>query len=251
MKRKSIGLFAAFVLALLGTLLLVAYVQQARKQAVAETSLTGVLVVTKPIPKGAASETLTPFVKLEQVPVNAKAADALTTLAAVKGKKTSVDLVPGEQLLATRFTAAAATDSSVPKDLVEVTVTLAPDRAVGGAVKQGDAVDLIATLPAGKGADASKPEIPQSTHMEIANVKVTRVQASTLPAPARPQDPKAATVTDGPTQAPTGSFLVTLAVSPADAERVVYFAEFGRLWLTGEGAVPTTGIKVVTRDNVQ
>jgi pilus assembly protein CpaB len=250
MKRKSLGLFLAFVLALLGTLLLVAYVQQARNQAVASDRLEPVLVVLKPVPKGTAAESVGPFVKLEQVPINAKAADGISSLAAVKGKKTSIDLVPGEQLLSTRFTAAAAADANVPEGKVEVTVTLAADRAMGGLLKQGDVVDLIGTLPKGESQDAGAAP-PASTHIELTNVKITKIQTSQLAAPSKAQDAKAATVTDAPTLAPSGTFLVTLAVSPADAERVVYFAEFGRMWLTGEGAVPTPGIKIVTRENVQ
>lgn len=243
MKRKPAGLLVAFVLALIGTLLLVAYVQQARNQAVADERLVEVLVVQKPIGKGTPAEKIQPpLVKLLGVPANAKAADALTSLSGLKGKQTTIDLQPGEQVLASRFTTAAkSAEDLIGAGKVEVTVTLQPDRAVGGRVRIGDVVNLITTFP-------KEDQDPAFTQILLSNIKVTNVQTGTPP-PAT--DPKSATPTTQPVNpAPSGAFMVTLAVTPADAERVVYAAEFGKLWLTAEGAVPPAGSRAVTRENV-
>ena len=55
----------------------------------------------------------------------------------------------------------------------------------------------------------------------------------------------------GPAEAPAGDLLVTMAVTPADAERLVFTAEFGNVWLAAEGAdVPEDGTSVQTRGSV-
>ena len=47
-------------------------------------------------------------------------------------------------------------------------------------------------------------------------------------------------------QAAAGSIIVTLALSPADAEEVVFAQEFASIWLSLEGAeVPEDGTRVV------
>lgn len=243
MKQKPVGLLVAFVLAMIGTLLLVAYVQSARTEALSKVRLVDVLIATKPIPKGTSPEAAAASVKLVGVPVKAKAPDALTTLDGQKKKVTAINIQTGEQVLASRFVEPEKTAAElVGEGHVEVTITLPPDRTVGGTVRIGSVVNLITTFAADAGH-------PASTHILLANVKVTNVQTGTLP-PA--QQPKSATPTTAQVNpAPSGSFMITLAVSPADAERVVFAAENGKLWLTGEGDVPTTGSKVVTRENVE
>ena len=70
-----------------------------------------------------------------------------------------------------------------------------------------------------------------------------RVEGGTAPAVAA--DKKVAST------ASANGVMVTLALSAADAEEVVYGAEYGTLWLSLEPAdVVLTGTRVVTRENV-
>jgi pilus assembly protein CpaB len=51
--------------------------------------------------------------------------------------------------------------------------------------------------------------------------------------------------------APSESLLVTLAVRPYDADRVVFTAEWGRLWLAAERAsVPATNYPAQSRGSI-
>jgi pilus assembly protein CpaB len=243
MKQKPVGLLVAFVLALIGTLLLVTYVQSARTEALSKVRLENVLVATRPIPKGTAPDAAAASMKLIGVPAKAKAPDALTALDTVKGKQTAIDIQTGEQILASRFVEPQKSAAElVGPGHVEVTVTMSPDQTVGGTIRIGSVVNLITTFPGDAGHEIE-------THIMLSNVKVTNVQTGTLPPAQQPKSATATTVAVNP--APSGSFMITLAVTPADAERVVFAAENGKLWLTAEGDVPTAGSKIVTRENVE
>src|SRR3546814_17665805 len=83
---------------------------------------------------------------------------------------TSGDLVAGEQLAAGRLVAATEFNAlqarvgrgggsvSVPEGLLEITIPLDPIRAVGGTVRPGHLVGLIASLPVFQGHGAVGPD---------------------------------------------------------------------------------------------
>ena len=98
-KRRIIGIVAAVLLALVGTVSLVAYVNSAKDNAVADEALVDVYVVDEFVPKGAASETIAASVSIEQVPARLKQAGAITDLASLGDEVAAADLQPGDQLL--------------------------------------------------------------------------------------------------------------------------------------------------------
>ncbi len=79
-KRRIIGIVAATVLALIGTVALVTYVRSATDDAVADEALVDVYVVDEFVPKGAEPDTIRSAVSVEQVPARLKQAGALTDL---------------------------------------------------------------------------------------------------------------------------------------------------------------------------
>jgi pilus assembly protein CpaB len=79
-KRRIIGIVAATVLALVGTLALVTYVRSATDDAVADEALVDVYVVDEFVPKGAEPDTIMSAVSVEQVPARLMQAGALTDL---------------------------------------------------------------------------------------------------------------------------------------------------------------------------
>lgn len=247
MKRRMIGLVASLVLATVGTFALVSYVQSAKDNALAGEQLVDVLVVAQPIAKGTPASTIGGLVKTTQVPLKVQAAGSVSSLASLTGQVAAVDLVPGEQLMASRFvtTAVAAGVAEIPADKLQVTISLDPTRAVGGRVRAGDRVGVVASLSTG--ADGAEVE---TTNMILHKVVVASVQAEQkLPdaEEATPNSPRNRT----PTVAPTGNLLVTLALDAPSVERVVFAAERGTLWLALEPAeAPEAGTKVVTAGNI-
>jgi pilus assembly protein CpaB len=251
MKRRIGGLATALVLAIIGTVALVAYVQSAKDQALAGEQLVDVLVVTEPIAKGVASEDIA-AVKTVQVPVKVRAQGSVASLDELKGLVAGANLVPGEQFLAARFVTAeaAAQRVDVPPGLLEVTVSLEPQRAVGGQVRVGDTVAVLASFePLG--------EKPETSNLILHKVLVTAVQVEQKPSGAiggdksKDKDKDKDADEGAPTLAPTGNLLVTLALDAPSVERVVFAGEHGRVWLSAEPKdAPEGGTKIVTPENV-
>ena len=248
MNRKLTGLAAAVVLALVGTLILVGYVRSAEARAVAGEELVDVLVVTEAIEAGTPADELADRVETEQVPAKVRAEGAVHDLEDVEGKVTTVDLLPGEQLVTERFAATVAR-AGVPDGLLEVTVRLNPEQALGGALQAGDTVAVLSSfdpfeidtsgLPAG--ADAPK-KTPNTTHLILHKVKVTNVLVTA--------DSAARDDGDQPT-APRGSLLVTLALDAESVQRVVFTAEHGSLWLSREPIeAPESELIIETRGSI-
>jgi pilus assembly protein CpaB len=88
-----------------------------------------------------------------------------------------------------------------------------------------------------------------STHAVLHKVLVTQVQGAPAPVdPAAKQDP--ATASSG-TAAPSASLMVTLAVTAAQAEAVVFGVEHGTIWLSLEpDGAQTGGTDVVTPETI-
>lgn len=217
MRRRLLAGFTALALALFGVIVLVRWVQDADERARADEELVPVLVVDERVPAGSDAITVGSAVSTVEVPSRLVAPDALTDLGAASGKVTTADLLPGEQLLAGRFTDPAALlpegTYPAPDDAVEVTVALDAQRAAGGTLQAGDrvGVQLTSQIPDVDGLTAY-------TVFEVFHeVLVTRVEV--------------------PTDAATG-FLVTLAVSPDVAQTIVIGSTAQALYLSLETPAP-------------
>ncbi|MFF2244766.1 Flp pilus assembly protein CpaB [Arthrobacter sp. NPDC058130] len=225
---------AALVLAVVGAFLVVSYAQGADARAVQGLEPQDVLVVSKTVPAGTSVETLQPFLATEKLPGTAVAKSALRNLDGLAGKVTAVELLPGEQLVAERLIAPEELKTSgsveIPVGLQEVSFQLEPQRVVGGRIAAGDHVGVFINLDK-EGLEA-KPD-KQTTQLTIHKVLVTSVQRapSAEPSP-QPSAGSAATAED--TSLPTGSLLLTVAVNDVDATKIVYAAEFAKIWLSKE-----------------
>lgn len=270
MNRKIIGVVTALVLALVGTVALVAYVSTAEDRALEGEELVEVFVVTETIPAGTPGVDIEDFVAIEQVPVKVQAAGAVSSLPSIANRVAAVDLLPGEQLIDTRFvTPADVTDRAagvvVPDDLVEITVQLDPARAVGGLVEPGQEVAVFASFepfdlaPAVVTVDGEEVALPEAVAVEVEGktpnatdtilrrILVTAVQEAPDRTFAAEGDEEVSRVET----APTADLLVTLAVTPEDAERIIFTAEFGFVWLALDGEnVPLDTDPEQTRLNV-
>ena len=213
-RRKIVGIIASVALAALGTGLLVSYVRGAEHRALKGEQTADVLVVTDTIPKGTKGEDLTGRVKTERIPAKVMATGALASLDPLAGRVAAVDLLPGEQLVQSRFaTAAEAAKVTGSPSALQVTVALDAVRALGGRVRAGDSVGVLVSFDG-----------PETTHLVLQKVPVTDVRTDAgVPVTAK---------ADG--AVPTGILLVTLALDAPSVERVVFGAEHGRLWLSWE-----------------
>jgi pilus assembly protein CpaB len=264
-KRRMIGIVTAFVLAIIGTIALVGYVQSAKDKAVAQEALVDVYVVDKLVPKGAEAATIKASVSIEHIPSRLKQTGAITDLDKVGDNVAAADLQPGDQLLEARLIPKDKVSKEVT-DKVQVSARLEAERAVGGALQKGDLVGVYlsfdpftvdeagessettsTTAPPTTDATSSDTEkkTPNVTRLEFQHVLVTNVQTVEAPVSNDTKDTAAVEQVSG------AQYVVTLALSPEQSERFVFAAEFGHVWLSNEPAsVSDDGTRVVTLGNV-
>lgn len=252
MNRKWVGVGVAVALAAIGTWVIVSYVRGAENRALEGQATVSVLVVDSVIPAGSAAEDIRSSVRVETVPAKVQVRGSLQDvddLQSLTGLVTSVDLLPGEQVIVDRFVTTDVLEEQdqidIPDGLVEVSVSLSPERAIGGVLRPGDMVAVFASFPPesvqseqtdGSSEPGSLPlttAIPSTTHIILESVVVTNVQVEELPQANTSDDSDTASLE----LTPTGHLLVTLAVEPANAERIVYTAEFGTVWLADAALV--------------
>lgn len=272
MNRKLLGASAAVVLAAMGTFVLVSFVRGAEQRALAGERLAQVYVVAAPIAKGTQGEAVRDSLTVERVPLKVRAAGAISDLADLDDKVAAVDLLPGEQLVEARFISpedVSAGQVDVPDGLLETTIALSPERALGGNLKPGDTVALTTSFEPfdiegtvdekGQPLDGEAKKTGNTTHIILHKVLVTNVQGGAIRA-STTQEPPA---TDGtpqqapqpPQSAPGGpgaqALMVTLALDAPSVERVVFAAEFGLVWLSAEPEdAPEDGTQVQTRGTI-
>lgn len=251
MRNRLFAAAAALVLALVGTIVLLSYVQGADSRAIAGAETVPVLVVISPVTAGTAGDVLGTSVALKQVPSSMVAAGAVTDVTSLSGRTAAVDLQPGEQVLDSRFISPDQKKAqglvAVPTGMITTTVLLTPERAVGGAVTAGDTVSVFISQGSGGGL----------THLQLHAALVTAVQGATSVGAVAGTSGAATTAGTGTTTAgvtpaasistlPTSSLMVTLALVPTDAERLVWGVEHGTLWLAKEKVgTPDGGTKVL------
>jgi pilus assembly protein CpaB len=241
--RRLIAAIAAALLAGVGAVLLLSYVGTADLRAMAGMETVRVLVVEKPVAQGTTVEKLTGFVTAKTLPVKAVAPGTLSSLQPIKGRVTTTSLQPGEQLLASRFVDPALlvdpNEIKVPRGMQQVSLALESQRILGGELKPGATVGVFVSL-------AKDDKRPAQTHLILQKVLVSKVQRASTSA----QSNEGAGV-ENSTGLPEGSLMVTLAITAPSAEKIVFGAEHGKIWLSLEPAnAIATGTRVVTEKSV-
>jgi pilus assembly protein CpaB len=285
-KRRIIGIVAAAILALVGTISLVGYVRSAKDDAVAHEALVDIYVVDEYVPKGAGAETIKASVSIEQVPARLKQDDVITDLEAVGEQVAAADLQAGDQLVAARLASTELVSTEIT-DKVQISALLEAERAVGGAIQQGDLVGVYVSFdpfemddsgisdsegtetedtvdidaasaiaavespsdesPSDDDATDEGPKnTPNVSRMEFQHVLVTNVQ--TINAPVSPDDEDEES---NIAQVTGTQYVVTLALSPEESERFVFATEFGHVWLSIDPAtVADDGTRPVSLGDV-
>lgn len=257
MTRRIFGIATAVVLAAVGTGVLVLYVKGAEQRALAGERTVDVLVVQQTVRKGTPAADLTEFVEEQKIPAKVQAVDAVASLDELDGKVAAVDLVPGEQLVATRFADPddykAQTAVEIPDGLQLVTVSLDPTRVLGGEIGPGDTVGVVASFE-DVASDEADPqtqptgESKQTTHFILHKILVANVQGEPQPAKAEEEEEDDDNARSG---APGTNLLVTFAVDAPSAERLVFAAEYGTIWLSLQTDTTTEdGTQIQTKDRI-
>jgi pilus assembly protein CpaB len=146
-KTRLLGGIAALVVAIIGTVMLLIYVQGADRRALANTETEEVYIVQKEIPAGTGVDKFGDNVVKKAVPRSAIATDSVKNLSDLGNKVSSIEFMPGEQILASRMVDPSSLLGrgrvEVPTGLQEVTVKLDIERVVGGNIEAGDTVGVL------------------------------------------------------------------------------------------------------------
>jgi pilus assembly protein CpaB len=229
-KRRTIGIVAAVLMAAIGAITLVSYVNSAKNKAQAQDAVVNVYVLNKKVARGANAATIKSSVSLESIPRQLQQPGTISNLAAVDNKVAAVDLQPGDQLISARL---ANSTSAGPVNMVQISAELSADRTVGGTLSAGDTVGVYLSF-----SQAS------TTQLVFQHVLVTNVQTTEAPVAQRSGDQVQ--------QVAATDYIITLALTPAQSQSFANAAEFGHIWLSNDPAsVPAAGsLPVTSQGNV-
>ena len=240
MKTRLLGGIAAIVLAILGTVMLVNYVSGADARAAEGTESTSVVVVQKEIAAGTTVSSFGDAVQVKSIPKNLVVDGALADLKSVQDKVSAMKLLPGDQISDLRLSDAATYTGSnpikVPDTMQQLSFSVSADRVVGGQIKPGDNAALF--LSYNQGVEPGTPEIPASK-LTLRKALVVSMQAVVQGASDTPAAGSAPAASAAPSTVGPASWVVTVALTPADAIKLVHAAEFGHIWVAKDvsGAV--------------
>ncbi|MGG5170994.1 Flp pilus assembly protein CpaB [Pseudarthrobacter sp. J1738] len=237
MKTRLLGGIAALVVAIIGTIILFNYVQGADKRALGNTETEEVLVVKTDIPAGTPASKLSEYLESKSLPKSAVAAETLTSLSDIGTKVTSVELLQGEQLISSRLVDSTAylgpARVEVPAGKQEVSIRLPIDRVAGGRIQAGDTAGVFLSIP-------KTDTTPDRTQLTFHKVLVTAVQYSSGQAAQTQGEAQqssgggALSSSKSSSSSANDTYLMTIAVSAADAQRIVYAVEFGKVYFSKE-----------------
>jgi pilus assembly protein CpaB len=229
MERRRILVIAAALVAALGAVLVFMYVRGADARAQDEFETTDVLVASQPIAAGESIDDASTAGKIVKKAVtnNSLVAGYQVDLSALTGQVALAPIYPDEQIISSKFGTTAAPTSAlqIPDDKIAISVNLTDPARVAGFVDPGSKVAIFLN-----GTDPSKGT--PFTELLLPEVTVIGV-GSTTPVSTTTTDQSGAQTTE---QLPRT--LLTLAVSQADAQKVLFSQSNGELAF---GLLPTDG----------
>jgi pilus assembly protein CpaB len=233
MGRRTLLLIAALAVAALGTTMVFLYVNGVNDRALAEQEPVQVLVATAPIAAGTTAQAAQSAGALEQRTVSrASVADgALSDITPIADDVALAPIFVGEQIIEAKFGQPGSTSSlPIPKGKLAVSVQLADPARVAGFVSPGSEVAVFLTIARtpGSGTEVTRVLLPK--------VQVIATGASTVVS--------TTTTTEGEAQTDElPKALLTLAVTQAEAQKVVYGSQHGQMYfglLTDDSRVDTS-----------
>jgi pilus assembly protein CpaB len=220
MARRSVLLLVAVLIALVGTALIVLYVQDIDERATEGQKLVEVLVATESIDAGetvSAAQEAGKFEK-KQVRKDDLVEGALSSTGSITDLVALGTIYPGEQLIAKKFGTLGSTDALViPDKKMAVSVELTDWERVAGFVNPGSEIavfttglDMVRLTPDGKEVKIGDRTRILLTRTPVVGVGTTSVTSRTV------QTDDGAVTEEVPTT------IITVAVTQEEAERLIH-----------------------------
>jgi pilus assembly protein CpaB len=244
MKRRLLTIGLALVLAVIGTSGVLAYVKQADARAITGMKAVSVLVAQKLIPSGTSARAALRDGQLaaEKLPASSVPSGAVRSVTgALVPLVTSAALQPGQLLLRAmlvKLAVHAPGPDTVPPGMIEVTIAFCLPEVVAGNVQAGSQVAVFDTVGTnGNSSLSAGPACTGSHQQELGTLRTrvvlprVRVMSVGTPSAGGSGSPVPATGSSSSAASGSGSTLVTLAVSQANAERLIQLSETGLPYL--------------------
>lgn len=232
MGRRVIGIAIALVVALFGAFGVVAYAQGADSRAVAGQQTQVVYIAKNMVPMGtSASQAVAgSLIVRQRVVARGVPGEALKDVGPLNGPLVATSaILPGEIVLASRFgTLPSLTTSQViPAGKIAVTVNLTDAQRIAPLLTPQSRIVIFDTAGGATSGKAGSTGPTRLTRVLLASVEVIGVGDLTgrpVPTP---------TPTKGSRQVSSAPALVTVAVSPAEAQLLVHEIQAGNLLYGG------------------
>lgn len=226
MKRRIITIFVAVLLAMVGTVAVLVYVNQADARAIEGVQAETVLIATKPIPAGTSAKAAQTSLRQEQMPADSVPSDAVSEIDEdLENLVTSADIAQGRLLTRTMLVKKSERDEIVlPEGKLAVTIEVEAGSQGDDQLKPGFKVAVFDTFTVAGGQPKHTPngeglkfgeDKNQATRLLLPKVEVIGVAAE-----------KAGEKSKG-----FGKYLVTVAVTQAEAERLIHAMQTGTVSL--------------------
>ena len=225
MGRRAMVVLAAIVVGLIGVVSVLFYASGADARAVADQRPQTAYIAKQLVPSGTSAADAVARGLMEPTQIAAKGvpAGALTKVDEANGKLLALtDIAAGEIVVASRFGTAPLGQKAiqVPDGQVAVSVSLADPARVGAFVTPGSHIVIYDTFTSAAGVKA--------TRVLLDDVLVIAVGSSSL-------TPVATGGAQAPAQASGSSVLVTVALLPDPAAKLVHGIQTGTLYAALRG----------------
>lgn len=221
MARRSVLLLVAVLIALIGTTLIVLYVQGIDKRATEGQELVKVLVATEAIESGESVSDAQGAGKFDEKEVRRDDVvdGALSSTGSIADLVATSPIYPGEQLIAKKFGTLGDTESLViPDDKMAVSVELTDWERVAGFVNPGNEVAVFGTSLATVriGADGKETKLGDWTRIVLPRVQVVGVGTTSVTSRTTRSDDGEQVTEEVP------KTILTIALSQEEAEKLIH-----------------------------
>lgn len=239
--RRAIAFVVAAALAIVAAVAAFSYLRGVENEAAERADAVVGYVATQRIEPGTLADTAVQLGAIEEreVPRSLLAADAVTDLSQITGRTVQEVILPGDQIVSTRFAAPGQGVQvlTIPPDHQAMSVQVGIPPGVAGFLREGDHISVIAFLDVPTededevvttedpetGTQTTQQATEQRAQFVLQDLEVLAVGQRVLPSA---EDP------DGGTAQAGDAVLLTLAVTPIEAEQLAYATLAGQLYMT-------------------
>jgi pilus assembly protein CpaB len=233
-KRSGTVVAGGIAVALLGMILVFVYAGRVKAGAGVTGGTGTAFVATTDVPMGTRWEDMSGALERKNVPADVRPVTAVTSENQLNGRSTVQSIAKGQVITTSQFNVSSTGGLDIPTGHNGVTINLGAPQGVARFVQPGSDVNVYVTYKQLPGV--TNPADAVVTKLALSNVKVLANQIKL------PTEEEAAEAAASGQASPTAEILLTVAVTPDQAEKLIFAKENGSVWLglVNPGDAPVT-----------